>query len=36
MRLLQIFEPPMCCSTGVCGTERGPVCGPGGGSGCCN
>lgn len=22
---LQIFDPPMCCSTGVCGTEIDPV-----------
>ncbi len=25
MRLLQVFEPPMCCSTGVCGTEVDPL-----------
>lgn len=24
MRLLQVFEPPMCCSTGVCGPEVDP------------
>lgn len=25
MRLIQVFEPPMCCSTGVCGPEIDPV-----------
>ncbi|MCA1732308.1 MAG: arsenite efflux transporter metallochaperone ArsD [Acidobacteria bacterium] len=25
MRLIQVFEPPMCCSTGVCGPEADPV-----------
>jgi hypothetical protein len=25
MRLIQVFEPPMCCSTGVCGPEVDPT-----------
>lgn len=25
MALIQIFDPPMCCSTGVCGPEIDPV-----------
>jgi Arsenical resistance operon trans-acting repressor ArsD. len=25
MRLIQVFEPPMCCSTGVCGPEVDPI-----------
>ncbi|HLN58248.1 MAG TPA: arsenite efflux transporter metallochaperone ArsD, partial [Thermoanaerobaculia bacterium] len=25
MRLVQVFEPPMCCSTGVCGPEVDPA-----------
>lgn len=25
MKTIQIFDPPMCCSTGVCGPEVDPV-----------
>jgi hypothetical protein len=25
MRLIQVFEPPMCCSTDVCGPEVDPI-----------
>jgi hypothetical protein len=25
MKTLQIYDPPMCCSTGLCGTEIDPV-----------
>jgi hypothetical protein len=25
MKMIQVFDPPMCCSTGVCGPEIDPV-----------
>lgn len=25
MKTLQVYDPPMCCSTGLCGTEVDPV-----------
>jgi hypothetical protein len=27
MKTIQVYDPPMCCSTGLCGTEIDPVLG---------